>query len=140
MPAVADAGQGVDARLDQLGGRPHVHHLGGAGIADRAGAAHDQQGALVDAERGIVDPRVIILGSVEHDHRPFERLGIVGIGEIALAKLLRDHRGLHDRAVEQIAAQHEEAGLGLQRPVVRADHPLVLDLCVRGNCRRCCVR
>jgi hypothetical protein len=38
----------VDALLDQVIGRPHVHDFGGARIADRAGAAHEQQGVLVD--------------------------------------------------------------------------------------------
>ena len=107
-------------RLDELGGRPHVHHLGGAGIADRAGAAHDQQGAVVDAERGIVDPGVIILGAVEHDRRAFEGLGVVGIGEIALAELVRDHAEVFMIAlIEQIAAAARVKPAGtLQRPVV----------------------
>jgi hypothetical protein len=36
-------------------GRLHVHDLGGARIADRPGAAHDQDRVLVDVERGVVD-------------------------------------------------------------------------------------
>ena len=64
---------------DQRGRRLHVHDFGRARIADRAGAAHEQDGVLVDAERGIVDARVIVLGSVEHDGPAFEGIGIVGL-------------------------------------------------------------
>ena len=40
-------------------------------------------------ERGIVDAGVVILGPVEHDRAAFERLGVLGIREIALAEILR---------------------------------------------------
>ena len=83
LTAVADARQVVNARFDQRRRRTHVHHFGRAGIADRPGAAHEQQRAFVDAERWIVDARVIVLGSVEHDGASFERLRILRIGEIA---------------------------------------------------------
>src|SRR3984885_6209209 len=55
LPAVADAGQGQDAAFDQGRRRLHVYDLGTAGITDRTGAAHEQNTALVDVERGIVD-------------------------------------------------------------------------------------
>ena len=44
-------GQLVDAALKQRVRRLHVHHLGAARIADRPGAADDEDGVLVDAER-----------------------------------------------------------------------------------------
>src|SRR4029450_9747064 len=47
--------QGVDAGLSEPRRRPHVDPFGGAGIAERSGAAHEQQGPVVDPERGIVD-------------------------------------------------------------------------------------
>ena len=58
----------MDALLDEVGRRLHVHDLGAAGIADRPGAAHEQDGVLVDAERRIVDAGVVVLRPVEH-HR-----------------------------------------------------------------------
>src|SRR6185436_12023533 len=61
LPSVADAGQREDTAFDQRRRRLHVHHLGAAGIADRPGAADEQHAVLVDVERGIVDPVVIIL-------------------------------------------------------------------------------
>ena len=36
-------------------GRLHVHHLGRARIADRPGAAHEEDGALVNHKRWIID-------------------------------------------------------------------------------------
>ena len=74
LAAVADAGQRQDAALDQRGRRLHVHDFGAAGIADRAGAAHEQDAVLVDVERGIVDPLVVILRALEHDGAAFERI------------------------------------------------------------------
>src|SRR5262245_24685296 len=53
LPAVADAGERAHALLYEVGGRPHVHHLGAAWIADGAGAAHEQQARLVDLQRGV---------------------------------------------------------------------------------------
>ena len=55
LAAVADAGQRMDAALDEIGRRLHVDDLGAAGIADRPGAAHEQHGMFVDVHRRIVD-------------------------------------------------------------------------------------
>jgi len=88
LAAVADAGQRQDAALDQGRRRLHVDDLGAAGIADRAGAAHEQDAMLVDIERGIVDPRVIILRALEHDGAALERVGIFGIDQITVAEFL----------------------------------------------------
>ena len=85
-------GSARDALLDQVGGRPHVHHLGRARIADRAGAAHEQDAVLVDVERRIVDAVVIVLRPVEHDGPALEGLGIVRVGEVAVAELLARSR------------------------------------------------
>jgi hypothetical protein len=100
-----------NALLDQVVGRTHVDHLGRTRIADRAGAAHEQQRVLVDLERRIVDPVMIVLRPVEHHGLALEHAGMRRIVEVALAEFLADHAGLHDGVVEQIAAQHEEAGL-----------------------------
>ena len=113
--------------LQQVVGGAHVHHLGRAGIADRAGAAHEQDGVLVDAERGVVDAAVVVLRAVEDDGAALEALRVVGVGQVAVAELLGDHARLHDRGVEQVAGQHEEAGALLERAVERADDVLVLD-------------
>ena len=43
---------------------------------------------LVDIEGGIVDPRVIILRAFEHDGASLERVGILGIDQVAIAEFL----------------------------------------------------
>jgi hypothetical protein len=112
LAAVADAGQRVDAPLQQIVRRLHVHDFGAARIADRAGAAHEQDRMRVDFERRVVDPVMIILRPVEHDGPALEGLRIVRVRQIALTEFRRDHAGLHDRRGEQVAAQHPEARMG----------------------------
>ncbi len=70
---------------------------------------------------------VIVLGTLEHHRAAFERVGILGIGEIALAELVRDHAQLHDRGIEQIAGEHLEAGILPQRLGIGADHVRISD-------------
>ena len=65
-------GRIVDAALEQMVGRLHVDHLGRARPAERPGAADDQDAVLVDLERGVVDPVVIIVRAVEHDRAALE--------------------------------------------------------------------
>ena len=62
----------------QLFGRSS-HHLRAAGIADRPGAADDENGVGVDFERGIVDARVIVLAPVEDDRAALQGVGICRI-------------------------------------------------------------
>ena len=45
--------------------------------------------------------------------RPSKAFGSFGLDKIAFAEIVGDHAGLHDRAVEQVAGQHFEAGLFL---------------------------
>ncbi len=71
--------------LDERARRLHVHHLGGARIADRAGAAHDQDRVLVDAERRIVDAVMIVLRPIEDDDRALEGVGVLRIRQVAVA-------------------------------------------------------
>ena len=66
---------------------------------------------------GIVDVVVIILGPLEHDGAALEGVGILRIGKIAIAELLRDHAGLHDGGVEQVTVQHDVSGVLHQRLV-----------------------
>src|SRR5262249_38299667 len=122
LAPVANAGQRLDPALDQRCGRLHVHYLGAARITDRAGAADEQHAIFVDLQRRIVDAPVIILRTVGHDRAPFECLWMLRIRKIAVAELLRNHARLHDRAVEQVAAQHDESGLLDERTVVSADY------------------
>ena len=69
------------------------------GITDRTGAAHDEQRVLVDLQRGIVDPRVVVLRTVEHDGASLERLRIVrDRTDSARGTSSRDDAGLHDGA------------------------------------------
>src|SRR5262245_61358439 len=66
LAAVADARKRHNAFLEQRGGRLHVDDFRGARIADRPDAADEQQGALVDLERRILDALVIVLRPVEY--------------------------------------------------------------------------
>src|SRR5438309_9114100 len=68
---------------------------------------------------------MVILGPVKDHGGALECLGIVRVRKIALAKLVADHACLHDRAVEEITAQNDEARLLLQGPVKRADYILI---------------
>src|SRR5690606_6066646 len=54
LAAIANAGQRKDAALDEGCRRLHVHDLGSARIADRTGAADEQDAVLVDVELRIV--------------------------------------------------------------------------------------
>ena len=58
---------------------------------------------------------MVIFRAVEDHDRSFKRLGIVRIRQVTRAKLGSDHAGLHDRRIEQIAAQHDETGIRRQR-------------------------
>ena len=93
MPEVPDwrpspmQGSEMHAALDERGGRLHVHHLGGARIAERPGAAHDQDRVLVDAERRVVDAVVVVLRSLEDDDAALEGVGVARVREIALLEL-----------------------------------------------------
>src|SRR3546814_19032000 len=58
---------------------------------------------------------------LEDDGTALEDVLVAGTAEIALAKGGADHRRLHDRGVEEVAAEHPEACLFHQRIVVGAD-------------------
>ena len=111
LPAVADAGQRVHAFLEERRRRLHVDHFRPARVADRPGAANEQNAVFVDLELRVVDAVVIILGAFEHDRPALERVRVFRVGEETGAELLIDHARLHDRVVEQIAAQDDEAGV-----------------------------
>ena len=68
---------------------------------------------------------MIVLGPVKDDGAAFKRIGIIGVGEIAIAEFLRNHTGFHDRIVEQIAFEDEEACGLPQRFVHGIDHSFV---------------
>ena len=76
--------QARDAALQQRIRRLHVHDLRRSRPAERTRAADHEDRALVDAERGIVDARVIVVRAVEHDRAALED---VRAGEEALAEL-----------------------------------------------------
>ena len=52
-----------------------------ARIADRPGAAHEQDRVLVDLELRIVDAVVIVLGPVEHDRPALEGIRVLRVGQ-----------------------------------------------------------
>src|SRR5665213_1408481 len=128
LPPVADAGQRGDASFDEGGRRLHVHHLAGAGIADRPDAADKQQRIFVDLEFRIIDTVVIVLRSVEHHGAALEGVVILAIGEEALAEFIRYDAGLHDGGIEQVAFEHLETGFLFHRPFVGADDVGILDV------------
>ena len=85
MPEVPDwrpspmQGSDVMPLFDQRGRGLHVHDLGRAGIADRAGAADEQHRVLVDLQRRIVDAVVIVLRARRTRRRcPRRRSGSFG--------------------------------------------------------------
>src|SRR5690606_20733285 len=88
---------------------------GRARPAERSRSTDDEDGALIDAKRRIVDAAVIILRTVEDDRPPLEDILVTRLAEITLAEFLRDHRGLHDGEIEQVALEHEEARPLLER-------------------------
>src|SRR5262245_14940182 len=79
LAAVADAGERVDVLLDEVAGRPHIHNLGAAGIADRAGATHEQQAGFINLERRIVYALVIVLRAVEDDGAALEGVWVLRV-------------------------------------------------------------
>src|SRR3546814_4996345 len=71
---------------------------------------------------------MIILGTLEHHRRSLEGVGIVGIRQVAGPKLVADDAGLHNRGVEQISLEHDEAGIRDQWPIEPANDLFILDL------------
>jgi len=57
--------------------------------------------------------------------RPSNAFGSFGFDQITVAEFLGDHAGFHDRGVEQVAAQHQEARVLHQRLVKTPDHVAV---------------
>src|SRR5215212_2005790 len=119
LPAVADGWQRVDAALDERVGGLHVDHFGGAGPPDGPSPPDHQDRVLVDAQLGIVDAVVVVVGAVEDDRAALED---AIVAQVALAELLGDHARLYDREVEEVAREDHEPGALLQRLVVGRDH------------------
>ena len=71
-------GSAVTPRLISAAGGCMLTTSAEPGIADRADAAHEQDGVFVDAERRIVDAAVIVLRPVEHHSPALERVRIFG--------------------------------------------------------------
>src|SRR5690606_13886142 len=128
LAAVAERRQASDAASEQRIRRLHVDHFRAARPADGPGVADPEDAALVDPERRIVDPPVVIFRVLEHDRADFEYSFLPRLLEVAGAKLARDHADLHDREVEQVAGQRQEAGVGHDRILVRANHVAVARL------------
>ncbi len=122
LPPVAHRGQVADACADQRVGRLHVHHLGRAGIAHAAHAADEQDAILGDVQGGVIDAGVVILGAFEHDGARLVHAFGPGMRQEACPEIGRDHRCLHQRAVEQVARQHQEPRVRAQGRVMGADH------------------
>lgn len=109
-------------RLKQAIRRLHVDDLGRTRPTLGAGAADDQDRILVDTECRIVDPFVVILGTVEDHALALEHPFPTRLLEIAGAKILRHHAHLHDAVVEEIAREDKETGTLHHRRGERIDH------------------
>jgi hypothetical protein len=93
-------------------------HSGMPGPALRAGVAQHQDVVGRDVEVGVVDGRLHLGVVVEHQRGP-----------LCLQQVRRAGRGLMTHAVgREVAAQHRERALGVDRPVERADDVVVEDL------------
>src|SRR5690606_5190438 len=110
LAAVTDRRQALDAALEQMVRRLHVDHFGRTRPALGAGAADDEDGIFVDAERRIVDAPMVVFRAVEDHAFAFEYALTTGLFEISLAEIIRYDAHFHDRAIEEIACQHEETG------------------------------
>ena len=106
MASIAHGGHLVDADADEGVGRLHVDDFGGAGLADGADAANHQNAGLVDVKRRIVDAFVLVFGTFKDDGASSEGIFGAGFGEIALAELFADHRGLDEGGIEEIATYY----------------------------------
>ncbi len=71
---------------------------------------------------------MVILRPIEHHCAPLEGFRVGRVAQVAAAEVLGDDAHLHDRRIEQIAVQHDEAGVLAQRLLERPDHLWVLDL------------
>ena len=60
---------------------------------------------------------MIIFRPIKHDGLGLKGVQILGVGEITFAEFFRDHAGLHDGTIKQIAMQHLETGVLLDRLV-----------------------
>ena len=108
---VADAHHVGDALLQHLGRQRHVADLGHAGVALGPAVLQHQDAVLVDVEVGVVDARVEVVAVLEH-HRA------------AVVHHQRRRRGArldHRAARRQVAAQHADAGVRLERLRHRLD-------------------
>ncbi|MNF65186.1 hypothetical protein D3C84_469400 [compost metagenome] len=119
--------------LDQRRRRGHVDHFGTARIAHGACTTNHQDAALVDLQLRIVDPRVIVLRSFEHDSPCLEAVFCTGFGQVGLAKRLTDHRHFHDRAIEEVTAEHDEPGTVFERGFEGIDHVGVIGQAVADD-------
>ena len=108
---VADADHVGDALPQHLRRQRHVADLGHARVALRAAVLQHQDAGLVDVEALVVDARVEVLDVLEDD------------GAAAVRHQRRRRRArLDDRAARrEVAAQHGDAGLVLERRVERLD-------------------
>ncbi len=71
---------------------------------------------------------MIFLRSIENHGGSFESLRIGGIAQVSLAEVVRDDARFHDRGIEQVAVQDDEACVVAQRLLERADDLRVLNL------------
>ena len=137
LASVPQCREPLRALPDQRVGRLHVDHFGAARPADHARTPDDEDAVFVDLKIGIVDPVVVIVRPVEHDRARFEHTFLPRSRKIALAKLVRDDRGLENTEVEQVARQDEEACLFHQRIGEGADHLAILRLSSREVFAHC---
>src|SRR5215208_5279975 len=126
LPAVADGRQSVDTTLEERVGGLHVDDLGRARPPYGSRAPDHQNGGFVALE--VVDALVVVVRAVEDDRATLEHVLFGRISQVALAELVRDHTGLDDSEIEEIAGEDPKTSALLQRFVVGCDHLPVLAL------------
>src|SRR5215469_15497821 len=90
-------------------------------IASPPSAAASGEALRIDGEPDVPDCRPSPMQGSERMPRlisaAVEGVRVFRVVQIAIAEFLGDHAGLHDRGIEEIAAQHQEAGILHQRLV-----------------------
>jgi len=109
LPSISDGREARSSVSRQGVPRLHVHDFRGSGATQWRRNPNHENARLVDVQRRIIDTRVIILRSVEHDCATSKHSFPPRRLEIPLAKLVRNDTCLHQGGLEEIAAKNQQA-------------------------------
>ena len=122
MTPVAHGRQMLDTGADQSVRRLHVHHLGRAGITDATDVADEHDAVLVNLERRVVHPFMVIFRALKDDGAGLVHILGALARQKSFAEIIRDHACFHQRRVEQVAGKHQKARVRAQRSVIGQDN------------------